>query len=102
MTPISFFVPGDPRPQPRPRARMVTPRVGKPFVHIYSPEEKEWKTAIKSFALPHVPFPPLTGPLKVEMKFYFDRPQAHLNSKGLKQGAPTWHAISRFDVDNIF
>ena len=34
---IEFSVRGTPKPQPRPKARLVKPRVGKAFIQVYTP-----------------------------------------------------------------
>ncbi len=45
---IEFEVPGVPRPQPRARTRVVQPRGGRAFAHIYNPDSnKEWKQAMR-------------------------------------------------------
>jgi Holliday junction resolvase RusA-like endonuclease len=45
---IEFEVPGVPRPQPRPRTRVVRPRSGgRAFAQIYNPDtNKEWKQSL--------------------------------------------------------
>ncbi len=44
---IEFEVPGVPRPQPRARTRVVQPRGGRAFAHIYNPDtNKEWKQSL--------------------------------------------------------
>jgi len=75
--PITFFVAGDPKPQPRPRAGTFQ---GKS--RIYDPRTAEgWKHRIASDAMKFRPSEPLTGPLAVYILFCFKRPQALMRKK---------------------
>jgi Holliday junction resolvase RusA-like endonuclease len=48
---IEFEVPGVPRPQPRARTRVVQPRGGRAFAHIYNPDtNKFWKRCMVTAA----------------------------------------------------
>lgn len=48
---IEFEVPGVPRPQPRARTRVVQPRGGRAFAHIYNPDSnKFWKRCMVTAA----------------------------------------------------
>ncbi len=101
MTPITFFAHGEPKPQGRPRA--FARRFGDKWqARVYDPKTAEgWKGAIALAATPHVPFPPLLGPLQVDIAFAMPRPKAHFRSNGeLKPNAPQWHT-GRTDVDNL-
>lgn len=101
MTPITFFVPGVPKAQPRPRA--FARKFGSKFsARVYDPGTAEgWKSAIAVAAKPFLPTEPLAGPLRVDVTFIFPRPKSHFRSTGeLKQTAPDWHT-SRGDRDNL-
>ena len=51
-------------------------------------------------ARPFVPFPPLEGPMALEIVFRFRRPKSHYRSNGsLKPDAPMWKS-GRQDIDN--
>ena len=95
MNPLTFSVPGDPVPQPRPRvstrggfARAYVP--GKHPVHAY-------RQAIAAAALEAGATPTTTEPLTVILDLVFARPASHLTKKGLRKGAPL---LPRSDVDN--
>lgn len=110
MTPISFFAPGVPKPQPRARSfvlrgkggKPILSKTGQPILRVHDPATAEaWKEAVAKAAAPYVPMPPLQGPLSVALHFTMPRPKAHYRANGtLKPGAPAWH-VSRFDVDNM-
>lgn len=96
---ISFFVTGEPRGQPRPRAFVFRGQA-----RIYNPAQAEsWKTCISAAAQPHIPTQPFTGPICLELTFYFPRPKSHFgtgkNALHLKPNAPTWHT-QKPDRDN--
>lgn len=95
MKPLTFEVPGDPVPQPRPRvstrggfARAYVP--GKHPVHAY-------RQAIAAAALEAGATPTTTEPITVILDLVFARPPSHLTKKGLRKVAPL---LPRFDVDN--
>jgi Holliday junction resolvase RusA-like endonuclease len=95
VKPLTFEVPGNPVPQPRPRvstrggfARAYVP--GKHPVHAY-------RQAIAAAALEAGATPTTTEPLTVILDLVFARPASHLTKKGLRNGAPV---LPRFDVDN--
>lgn len=100
--PIEFFAVGIPRAQPRARAA----RIGK-FTRVYNPSDADdWKTIVRNAAiaaqrLSDMSDPePWSGPLYVNLVFYFPRPKGHFNKKGLKSTAPVWHT-SKPDRDNL-
>lgn len=99
MTKISFFVSGDPKGQPRPRA--FARRMGNKFVaRVYDAGTAEgWKSLIAAEAKAHRPAAPLSGPLALSLLFHFKRPKTHLNKGGLKAAAPVYHA-QKPDCDN--
>ena len=92
---ITFSVPGDPVPQPRPRvstaggfARAYVP--AKHPVHAY---RQAVAAAARAAGLTE------TGdPLNVVIDFVFGRPKSHMNKGGVKPTAPT---LPRPDVDNL-
>ena len=111
--PLSFFVAGLPAGQPRTKAS----RMGG-FIRVYTPERvkdghggtKEhpatsWKMIVRNEALKawnaaDVTQTPWTGPLRVNLTFYFPRPKAHFRANGeLKPTAPRWHT-AKPDRDN--
>lgn len=110
--PLSFFVAGLPAGQPRVKA-MARGR----FVHIYTPDTVKgpggqrqphpgatWKMIVRhetEKAWHEADYPnQWTGPIRVDLTFYFPRPKAHYNTKGfLKPSAPRWHE-SKPDRDN--
>lgn len=97
---ISFFVPGAPAAQGRPRCRCL--RMGKRAVpQIYNPHSAdEWKARVEIIARPHAPKSPLLGPIRMTATFLLPRPQTHYRRAGLREDAPSWHT-SKPDADNF-
>lgn len=103
MNPITFYVPGEPKGQPRPKA-FARNFGGKWMARVYDAGTAEnWKSQIAIAAKQFIPAEPLTGPLRVDLTFYFPRPKGHYrsgkNAHQLKDGAPTYHT-SKPDRDN--
>lgn len=84
---IEFAVRGTPKPQPRPKARLVKPRHGKQFIQIYTPSTgcEDWRRAVARAGQLAIPAP-LTGPLEVTITVYLPRPQ-RLDTKRADPGA---------------
>jgi Holliday junction resolvase RusA-like endonuclease len=99
-TPLSFFVAGLPKAQPRAKAS----HFGK-FTRVYDPgTSNDWKMIVRNEAKKawqaSGDSSPWTGPLCVDLTFYFPRPKNHLRSNGeLKPAAPRWHT-AKPDRDN--
>ena len=97
---------GDPRPQGRPRTRIIQAKnKDKAFATIYDdPKSKKAKENIKKLAWLQAPKPILDCPLRVDLMFYMPRPLAHYgtgrNSDKLKESSPTLHT-KRPDIDNL-
>lgn len=98
---ISFEVQGDPKGQPRPRAFARKFANGAVMARVYDPGTAEgWKAQIALAAKEHVPFPPLTGPVRLDIEFRFKRPKSHFLKTGLRSDAPFFH-IGKPDRDNL-
>jgi Holliday junction resolvase RusA-like endonuclease len=96
MNHIAFFVPGEPKGQPRPRAFALRGRV-----RVYDPGTAEaWKKQVALAAREHLPPSPIATPALVHLRFVLPRPRAHYGRAGLKSSAPQEHA-SKPDVDNL-
>lgn len=100
MPPIHFFAEGEPKPQPRVKARNMGAHAG-----VYTPSTAaEWKERIAIAARPFVPAAPITSPLKVTLGFRFARPRGHYRSgkraHELRDNAPQYHT-GRYDCDNL-
>lgn len=101
--PLSFFVAGLPKAQPRAKAC----RRGN-FSGVYDPgTADDWKTIVRNEArIAGIrngagDIVPWTGPLCVNETFYFPRPKAHYRSNGeLRDTAPRWHT-TKPDRDNL-
>ena len=95
---------GKPVGQPRPRARRFGDRV-----IIYDPKTAEpWRKDIAEAVeveMERIELPLLTGPLKMNVEFYFSRPKSHFrtgkNAHLLKTSAPCYHT-QKPDADNLF
>jgi Holliday junction resolvase RusA-like endonuclease len=103
---ITFFVAGDPRPQPRQRHRAF--KMGSRIVtQNYTPSGapvNTWKDLIALTARDLLPEAPLSGPLKVDATYRFRRPKSHFRtgkySRELRPDAPYYHT-KKPDRDNL-
>jgi len=94
--PITFFAPGTPKGQPRPRACVRGKHAG-----MYDPGTAElWKREVAAAAKAHIPSEPWDCPIVLHLRFLMPRPKAHFGKKGMKVGAPYWHSIKP-DADNL-
>lgn len=92
---ITFSIPGDPVPQPRPR---VSTAGG--FARAYVPKQHPvhaYRQAVAAAARA-AGLTETGGPLNVVIDAVFGRPKSHMNKSGVKADAPT---LPRPDVDNI-
>ena len=92
MTPVSFFVPGQPVAQGRPR--FTTWRVGEANrVKVYDPQKSVvWKDHVRRCAKEHACVL-REGPLAMTLRFIMHRPA------NIKRGQ-RWH-LKRPDVENL-
>jgi crossover junction endodeoxyribonuclease RusA len=96
MKHVAFFVHGEPKGQPRPRAFA---RGGR--ARVYDPGTAEgWKGQVALAAQPFIPEEPVNSPAAIHLRFRLPRPRSHFGKSGLKAGAPGFHA-SKPDVDNL-
>ena len=103
-TELRFWIPGDPKGQPRPRA--FARRMGAKFVaRMYDSDAADaWKAAVDAqlveIARTHS-LEPFAGRCSVILQFYFQRPKSHLRTSGaVKDSAPGPHT-SKPDLDNL-
>lgn len=93
---ITFFIPGDPRPQLRHRDRAGGR--GK-----YDPSAKD-KEAFLYLAKKYAPDKPIKGPIEMILLFLMKRPKSHYgtgrNSTKLKPSAPGSHVVKP-DTGNL-
>lgn len=97
---VSFYVSGEPRPQPRPRA--FARKMGDKYVaRVYDSSTAEgWKSAVAEAAR-SARIQKFTGAVALELHFNFKRPKSHFTSKGMvKESAPRFHE-QRPDWDNL-
>lgn len=98
--PITFFVKGEPKGQPRPKA--FARKFGNKWsARVYDPGTAEnWKSLIAVAAVGLFK-EPMLGPVSLTLHFYMPRPKAHFKSDGLaKVTAPLWHCLKP-DSDNL-
>lgn len=88
--PIQFFVPGVPKPAGSKRAFMNA-WTKKIVVTDDCKKSGDWKGDVKAFAFPHRPAAPLTGPLRLTVRFVMPRPKSHFLKSGLRPDAPACH-----------
>jgi Holliday junction resolvase RusA-like endonuclease len=95
QTAVTFTVPGDPVPQPRPRVSTVGG-----FARAYVPKSHAihaYRQAV-AFGARAAGLGQVASPIGVIVDAVFARPKTHLNKSGVKATAP---ALPRPDVDNI-
>jgi len=91
---VFITVYGDPKAQPRTKARFANGRV-----FMYTPAvAKEWKKAIEELVSQFVFTDPLTGPIYIAQDFYFKRPQRLMRKKDPE--GPIRHIVKP-DRDNL-
>jgi len=92
---ITFSVPGEPVPQPRPR---VSTRGG--FARAYVPAKHPVHAYRQSLAVAarDAGLSDTGEPLNVVIDAVFERPKSHMNKSGVKADAPR---LPRPDVDNL-
>lgn len=101
---ISFFVSGEPKGQPRPRA--FARKMGNKYVaRVFDAGTAEaWKSAIAAVAVQHRPDVPFLGAVAVRLSFRFARPRSHYrtgkHADQLRGNAPTHHT-GKPDCDNL-
>jgi Holliday junction resolvase RusA-like endonuclease len=100
---IRFVVPGQPIQQQRHRSRIVIPKFNKrPFLQNYDPSAKDKEKFILKCA--SIPVTPITAPVMLYVKFYFERPKSHFRTGKfagqLKPDAPQKHT-TRPDLSNL-
>lgn len=98
MAEVSFTVPGIPAPQ----GSKTRTRYG---VREDNPATRPWRAAVAWEATAAMQMREwLTGPLGLEVSFYFPRPKNHFGTGSkantLKPAAPEWHA-SKPDADKL-
>ena len=98
-----FFAFGIPKGQPRPRA--FARKFGNKWAaRVYDSGTAEcWKAQVAIAAQPHIPATSMTGPIHVELVFYFPRPKSHYrigkHAGELRVDAPRF-CTQKPDADN--
>lgn len=97
FAPISFFVEGQPKGQPRPRAFAFA---GK--ARMYDPGTAEgWKSQIAGAWKAAAPgWVKIECPVMLTVCFFMPRPKSHFTKKGLRPEAPVFCA-KKPDADNM-
>ena len=97
MKTLSFFAAGIPKGQPRAKACIRGKHAG-----VYDPgTADDWKAVVRHKIAESWDKQPFTGPVSVTLRFWFQRPKAHFDSKGhIKPSAPNCKT-SKPDLDNL-
>lgn len=104
MSPITFFAPGLPKGQPRPRA--FARKMGGKFVaRVYDAGTAEaWKSEIAVAAKPYLPPAPIRSPVSLSLTFVMPRPKGHYrtgkHAGELRPDAALYHT-AKPDFDNL-
>lgn len=94
-----IIVRGEPAAQPRAKTRIITPRGGKPFAHVYTPANaKAWKSLVYLAAVGKRPPEPHDGPVRLDWKVWFPRTQDLLRASAPDGEIP--HFVKP-DRDNV-
>lgn len=97
---LSFFVPGNPKPQPRPRAYHTFIN-GKVTARVFNPETTDgWKAMIRVYAQNAQHESLHLRDAEVAVNFLMPRPKHHFLKSGLRSYAPAEHIIKP-DLDNL-
>ena len=104
MSTLSFFVRGEPKGQPRPRA--FARKMGAIHVaRFYDSDVADaWKRAVYLGVIEaanKAGWQVTTGPVSVTLQFAMPRPKSHFGARGLKPSAPQEHT-QKPDIDNLF
>lgn len=92
--PITFSVPGEPVPQPRPR---VTTRGGFGRAYVPTKHPVHAYRASLADAARDAGAEPHAEPVSVVIDLVFERPKSHYRKSGVRPDAP---ALPRSDLDN--
>jgi Holliday junction resolvase RusA-like endonuclease len=96
MSEIKFYVSGEPKGQPRPRAFALN---GK--ARVFDPGTAEgWKSCVAMAAKPYIPHIPINQAVELSITFLMPRPKKHFDRSGLKTGAPCFFT-KKPDTDNL-
>lgn len=103
---LSFRIPIEPVAQARPRAvnmanRRKYYRPGKPKIILHDPTNvKRYKQLLGYYIRQHYDAEPLTGPLRVTLRFYRDIQRSDSQKKKDAKDAGTIRPIRKPDTDN--
>ena len=96
----AFFVAGEPKGQPRPRAFS---RGG--HARVYDPGTAEgWKSQIAIAAKEYLPTKPIAGPVYLSIRFYMKRPKSHFftgKRAGILRDNARLPFVAKPDIDNL-
>lgn len=111
METLRFTIPGEPAGQPRPRARAVPIGRGKYSARVFQPARERgtdgvmrdlpitvWRRHVARVVARNLPPESWTGPVRLEVVFWFERTQEYQRRKHSPGEIP--HTV-RPDVDNL-
>jgi Holliday junction resolvase RusA-like endonuclease len=102
----TFFVEGEPKPQPRPRATCRHGSGGRVTLGVFDPGTADvWKRSVRqALFYEGLLDEDLDGPISLTLRFHLPRPASHHKcgdrAKPLSGRAPTHH-IGKPDTDNL-
>lgn len=104
MTHLAIWnVAGDPKAQPRTKARAFTMKLGdgatRTMAQVYTPKTaKAWRAAVVEAGRTLIPAKPLSGPVRFVATLVFKRPQRMMRKKDPE--GRVWHTVKP-DGDNL-
>lgn len=100
--PITFFVAGEPKGQPRQRHGTFQRRDGTIGSRNYSGgQADDWISLVASEAKRHRPTAMIRGGVRVDIEFVFTRPKGHWTARGALTKSAPLHHIKKPDRDNL-
>lgn len=100
---IEFFIPGQPKGEPRHQARAVYSKLKKAWVAFIFPshEADDWKKIVALSAKRHRPATPFSGPVRVDLELVFPRPKRLIEGRPETERIPYTPKPDRDNCDKL-